>query len=79
VETHVDAHPVTSTEVVVREPEVQEAAPIRPTPMSEGMSTSHGSLELLDDDLVGPTVVAHNTESMRRAEQWVKVCHGYPE
>jgi hypothetical protein len=34
VETHVDAHPGMSMEVVVREPKVQEVAPIRSDPMS---------------------------------------------
>jgi hypothetical protein len=68
VEAHVKAHPTTSTEVVVCEPEVQEVAPIRSAPMSEGTSTSRGGLEMLDDDLVDPTVVARNMESMRHAE-----------
>jgi hypothetical protein len=36
--------------------------------MSEGTSTSRGGLELLNDDLVDPAVVARNMESMRRAE-----------
>jgi hypothetical protein len=79
VEAHVDAHPTTSSEVFVREPEVQQAAPIRSVPMSEGTLTSHGSLEVLDDDLVDPAVVARNMESMRRIEQWIKVRHGYPK
>jgi hypothetical protein len=68
VETHVDAHPGTSTEVVMREPEVQEAALIRSAPMSEATLTSRGGLELLDDNLVDPIVVAHNMESMRHAK-----------
>jgi hypothetical protein len=71
VEAHVEAHPTMSTEVVVREPEVQEAVPIRLAPMSEGTSTRCGGLELLDDDLVNPDVVARNMESMRRTEQWM--------
>jgi hypothetical protein len=33
----------------------------------------------LDDNLVDPVVVAHNMESMCRAEQWIKVRCGYPE
>jgi hypothetical protein len=79
VETQVDAHLEMSTEVVMREPEVQEATPIRSAPMSQGTSTRRGGLELLDDNLVDPTVVARNMESMRHAEQWIKVCCGYPE
>jgi hypothetical protein len=62
VEAHVEAHPTPSSEVVVREPEVQEAASIRSAPMSEGTSTSRGSLELLDDNLVDPAVVARNMD-----------------
>jgi hypothetical protein len=79
VETHIDAHPAPSTEVVVHEPEVQVATLIRSAPMSEGTSTSCGGLELLDDDLVDPTVVARNMESMRRVDQWIKVHRGYSE
>jgi hypothetical protein len=41
--------------------------------MSEAATTSRGELELLADDLISPTVVARNMESMRRAEQWMKV------
>jgi hypothetical protein len=41
--------------------------------MAEATSTSCGGLELLADDLVEPVVVARNLESMRRAEQWMKV------
>jgi uncharacterized membrane protein len=73
---HVDAHLGASTEVVVRESEIQDAAQICSAPMAEAMSTRRGGLELLADDLVDPAVVAHNLESMRRAEQWMKVhCH----
>jgi hypothetical protein len=79
VETHVDVHLGTSTEVVVREPEVQEAAPIRSAPMSEATSTSRGGLELLDDKLVDPVVIARNMELMRHAEQWIKVRCEYSE
>jgi hypothetical protein len=42
--------------------------------MSEAVTTSRDGLELLADDLVDPVVVARNLESMRRAEQWMKVC-----
>jgi hypothetical protein len=34
---------------------------------------SHDGLELLADDLVDPVIVARNLESMRHAEQWIKV------
>jgi hypothetical protein len=42
--------------------------------MAEVTLTSRGVLELLGDDLVEPATVARNLESMRRAEQWMKVC-----
>jgi hypothetical protein len=73
VEAHVDANPRESTEVVVREPEIEDVAPIRSAPMTEATLTSRGGLELLADDLVDPAVVARNLESMRHAEQWMKV------
>jgi hypothetical protein len=41
--------------------------------MSEMTSTSRGGLELLDDNLIDPSVVARSMESMRRTEQWIKV------
>jgi hypothetical protein len=68
VETQVNAHLGTSTELVVREDKVQEAAPIRSAPMSEATSTSRGGLELLDDDLVDPAIVACNMELMHHAK-----------
>jgi hypothetical protein len=65
-----------STEVVAREPEIQDAVPIYSAPMAEATPTSHGGPELLANDLVDPAVVARNLESMHRAEQWMKVhCH----
>jgi hypothetical protein len=69
-----DALPESSLEVVVRSPEIQDAEPIRSTPMSEAAVTSRGGLELLADDLTNPSTVARNLESMRQAEQWMKVC-----
>jgi hypothetical protein len=63
----------TSMDVVVRSPEIQDAEPIRSAPVSEVATTSHGGLELLADDLMDPATVAHNLESVRRAEQWMKV------
>jgi hypothetical protein len=62
VETQVDSHLGTSTEVVVCETEVQETAPIHSAPMSEATSTSRGGLELLADNLVDPAVLARNME-----------------
>jgi hypothetical protein len=47
--------------------------------MAEATSTSRGGLELLAKDLVDPTIVAHNMESMRRAEHGIKVPCEYSE
>jgi hypothetical protein len=41
--------------------------------MSEVATTSRDGLELLADNLIDPAMVAQNLESMRRAEQWMKV------
>jgi uncharacterized membrane protein len=68
-----DALPETSLDVVVHSPEIQDAEPIRSAPMSEAAATSRDGLELLADDLINPATVARNLESMRRAEQWMKV------
>jgi hypothetical protein len=68
-----DALPETSLHVVVRSPEIQDAEPIRSAPMSEVAATSRDGLELLANDLINPATVARNLESMRRAEQWMKV------
>jgi hypothetical protein len=62
-----------SMDVVVRSPEIQDAEPIYSTLMSETAVTSRGELKLLSDELIDPTTVARNLESMRRAEQWMKV------
>jgi hypothetical protein len=72
-EVHVDVLPESSMDVVVRSPEIQDAEPIRVAPMSGAATTNHDGLELLADDLVDPASVARNLESMRRAEQWMKV------
>jgi uncharacterized membrane protein len=72
-EVHSDALPKSSTDIVMRSPEIQDAEPICSASMSEAARTSRGGLELLADDLVDPAVVARNLESMRRAEQWMKV------
>jgi hypothetical protein len=68
-----DALPEASLEVVVRSPEIQDAEPIRSASMSEAAPTSRDGLELLADDLISPAMIARNLESMRRAEQWMKV------
>jgi hypothetical protein len=73
-EGHGDALPEMNLEVVVRSPEIQDAEPICSALMSEAATTSRGGLELLADNLISPAVVSCNMESMRRAEQWMKVC-----
>jgi hypothetical protein len=72
-EVHDDALPESSMDVVVRSPEIQDVEPICSAPMSETATTSHGGLEVLADELIDPTTVACNLESMRRVEQWMKV------
>jgi uncharacterized membrane protein len=72
-EVHDDALPETSMDVVVWSPDIQDAEPIRSAPMSEAAAASRGGLELLADDLINPMMVARNLESMRQAEQWMKV------
>jgi uncharacterized membrane protein len=68
-----DALSKVNLDVVVRSPEIQDAEPIRSAPMSKATTTSRDGLELLADDLISPTAVAHNLESMRQAKQWMKV------
>jgi hypothetical protein len=53
--------------------EIQDAEPICSALISETAMTSRGGLEPLADDLIDPAMVARNLESMRRAEQWMKV------
>jgi hypothetical protein len=72
-EVHDDALPETSLDVVIRSLEIQDAESIHLAPMSEAAATSRDGLELLADDLINPATVARNWESMRRAEQWMKV------
>jgi hypothetical protein len=79
VETQVDPLPGASTNVVIREPVIEEAVPIRSAPMSKTTSTSRGGLELLDDNLIDPAVVAQSMDSWHRTEQWIKVRYEYPE
>jgi hypothetical protein len=56
-------------EVVVRSQEIQDAEPIRSTPMTEAAASSRGGVELLADDLVDPATVARHLEAVRQAEQ----------
>jgi hypothetical protein len=79
METRVDPLPRASTDVDVCEPIIEEAALIRSSPMPEATSSSRGGLELLDDNLIDPAVVARSMESWRRTEQWIKVRCKYPE
>jgi hypothetical protein len=65
-------------EVVVRSPEIQDAEPIRSTPMSGAATSSRGRIELLADDLVDPATVARHMEAMCQAEQWMKVSSRHP-
>jgi uncharacterized membrane protein len=74
-EVHDDALSETSMDVVLRSPEIQDAEPICSVPMSEAAATSRDGLKLLADDLINLATVARNLESMRRAEQWLKVCN----
>jgi hypothetical protein len=67
------ALPDPALEVVVRSPEIQDAEPIRPAPMTEAATSSRGGIELLADDLVDPATVAQHLEAVRQAEQWMKV------
>jgi uncharacterized membrane protein len=72
-EVHDGALPESSMDVVVRSREIQDAEPIHSTPMSGAAATNRDELQLLADDLVDPATVARNLESMRHAEQWMKV------
>jgi hypothetical protein len=60
-------------EVAIRSPEIQDAEPIRSTPMTEAAASSRGGIELLANDLVDPATVAKHLEAVRQAEQWMKV------
>jgi uncharacterized membrane protein len=61
--------PEVALEVVVRSPEIQDAEPIRSTPMTEAATSSRAGVELLADDLVDPATVARHLEAVRQAEQ----------
>jgi hypothetical protein len=78
-ETQVDPLPGASTNVVVREPIIEEAAPIYSAPMPKATSPSRGGLDLLDDNLIDPTAVARSMKSWRHTKQWIKVHCEYPK
>jgi hypothetical protein len=67
------APPEPALEVVVRSPEIQDAEPIRSTPMTEAATSSHGGVGLLADDFVDPATVVRHLEVVRQAEQWMKL------
>jgi hypothetical protein len=72
------ALPEPALEVVVRSPEIQDAEPIRSTPMTEAATSSRGGIELLADGLVDPAMVARHLEAVRQAERWMKVSSHNP-
>jgi hypothetical protein len=61
-----DAQPEPALEVVVRSPEIQDAEPICSAPMTEAATSSRGGIELLEDDLIDPTMVARHLEAVRK-------------
>jgi uncharacterized membrane protein len=73
-----DMLPEPALEVVERLPEIQNAEPIRSTPITEAATSSRGGIELLADDLVDPATVARHLEAVRQAEQWMKVSSHNP-
>jgi hypothetical protein len=73
----VTTSPEIALEVAICSPEIQDAEPIRSAPMTEATSSSRGGIELLADDLVEPATVAKHLETIRRAEQWMKVSSPY--
>jgi hypothetical protein len=64
-----DTPPEPAQEVVVHLSEIQNTEPIRSAPMTEAATSSHGGIELLADDLVGPAMMARHLEAVRQAEQ----------
>jgi hypothetical protein len=69
----VTTSPEVALEVAIRSLEIQDAEPIRSTPMTGAAASSRGGIELLADDLVDPATVARHLEVVRQAEQWMKV------
>jgi hypothetical protein len=65
-EARVDPQLEASTQVIVREVMIEDAASLRLAPMPETGTTSRGGLELLDDDLIDPTFVSLSMESCAR-------------
>jgi uncharacterized membrane protein len=68
-----DALPEVNLEVVICLPKIEDTEPIDSAPMSEATTTSRDGLKLLAGDLIRTTTVARNLESMRQAEQWMKL------
>jgi uncharacterized membrane protein len=64
--------PEDALEVVIRSPEIQDAEPIRSTPMTKAAASSRGGVDLLADDLVDPATVASHLAAVRQAEQWMR-------
>jgi hypothetical protein len=77
-EARVDPQPEASTEVVVCEVVIEDAVPLRSAPMPETGTSSHGDLELLDDDLIDPAFVSLSMDLWHHIENWIKVCCEYP-
>lgn len=72
-EARVEFHPSPTTGIVLRKKGIEDPAPLRSLLMESSGSSSHQGLELLDDELIDPTVAALNLESWRRTDLWVKV------
>jgi hypothetical protein len=73
VERQVDPLPGADTDIVIREPIIEEVVSIRSAPMPEATLSSHGGLKLLDGNRIDLAVVAQSMEPWRRTEQWIKV------
>jgi hypothetical protein len=80
-EERADPYREASTDFVVREAVIEEAAPLRlaPMPFCILIIDQLLCLALLDDDLIDPTFVLLSMESWCRTENWIKVCCEYPE
>jgi hypothetical protein len=78
-EARVDPQPEAGTEVVVREAMIEDAVPLRSTPMPETGTSSHGGLELLDDELIVSAFMSLSIWSWRRMKNWIKVRCEHPE
>jgi hypothetical protein len=69
----VTTSPEVALKVAIRSPEIQDAEPIRSTPMTAAIASSRGGVELFADDLIQPATVAKHLEAIRQAKQWMKV------